>query len=245
MHLNQFDTDARLQMTESLFRDDSYLKGCDATVVSVDGESIVLDRTVFYPMGGGQPGDTGGIRWDGNSLPVVDTRYGDGGAIRHIVAPGTPFPSPGQGVHASVDWERRYRHMRMHTALHLLGAVLRYGVTGGNIGADRSRLDFDMEDTVDKDSVTAAVQALVDANHPIRCRWISDAELEAQPELVRTMSVQPPKGAGKVRLLEIENVDLQPCGGTHLKSTGEVGRAWVAKVEKKGKRNRRVYIELA
>jgi misacylated tRNA(Ala) deacylase len=134
--------------------------------------------------------------------------------------------------------------MRMHTALHLLGAVLRYGVTGGNIGADRSRLDFDMEDTVDKDSVAAAIQALVDADHAVRCRWITDEELEAQPELVRTMSVQPPKGAGKVRLLEIEKVDLQPCGGTHLKSTGEVGRVSVSKVEKKGKRNRRVYIEL-
>jgi misacylated tRNA(Ala) deacylase len=134
--------------------------------------------------------------------------------------------------------------MRMHTALHLLGAVLRYGVTGGNIGAERSRLDFDMEDTVDKDAVTAAMQALVDENHRVSCRWITDQELEAQPELVRTMSVQPPKGAGHVRLLEIEGVDLQPCGGTHLKSTGEVGAVRVSKVEKKGKRNRRVYIEL-
>jgi misacylated tRNA(Ala) deacylase len=239
------DTEKSFDMTESLFRDDSYIKDCDATVVRVDDESIVLDRTVFYPMGGGQPGDTGRISWDGNSAAVLDTRYGDAGAIRHIVAPGSPMPPEGSGVHASIDWDRRYRHMRMHTALHLLGAVLRYGVTGGNIGADRSRLDFDMEDTVDKDSVTAAIQALVDANHPVRCRFISDAELEAQPELVRTMSVQPPKGVGKVRLLEIENVDLQPCGGTHLKSTGEVGRVTVARVEKKGKRNRRVYIELA
>ena len=231
-------------MTESLFREDSYLRECDATVVSADGESVVLDRTVFYPMGGGQPGDTGTIAWDGMSVSVIDTRYGDGGAIRHLVEPGSALPPAGSAVRAAINWDRRYRHMRMHTALHLLGAVLRYGVTGGNIGADRSRLDFDMEDTVDKDSVTAAVEALVDANHAVRCRWITDEELDTKPELVRTMSVQPPRGAGKVRLLEIENVDLQPCGGTHLRSTAEVGRVTVSKVEKKGKRNRRVYIEL-
>src|SRR5690606_15813079 len=205
---------------------------------------IVLDRTVFYPQGGGQPGDTGSVAWDKGSTAVIDTRYGDGGAIRHIVAPGSPLPAVGSTVRATIDWERRYRHMRMHTALHLLGAVLRFGVTGGNIGAERSRLDFDMEDTIDKEAVSAAIQALVDANHAVRCRLITDAELEAQPELVRTMSVHPPKGAGVVRLLEIENVDLQPCGGTHLRSTGEVGRVNVAKVEKKGKKNRRVYIEL-
>jgi misacylated tRNA(Ala) deacylase len=235
-------------MTETLFRNDSYIKECEATVVRTDRDSVVLDRTVFYPMGGGQPGDTGTLCWDSDkgreSATVVDTRYGDGGEIHHAVVPGSALPSPGGKVRATLDWDRRYRHMRMHTALHLLGAVLRYGVTGGNIGADRSRLDFDMEDTVDKDSVAAAIQALVDADHAVRCRWITDEELEAQPELVRTMSVQPPKGAGKVRLLEIEKVDLQPCGGTHLKSTGEVGRVSVSKVEKKGKRNRRVYIEL-
>ena len=231
-------------MTQQIFRDDSYIRQCDATVVGADDDAILLDRTVFYPMRGGQPGDTGTISWNGSSVTVVDTRYGETGAIRHIVAAGSALPPAGSSVHASIDWERRYRHMRMHTALHLLGAVLRYGVTGGNIGADRSRLDFDMEDTVDKAAVSAAMQALVDADHPVRCRWISDEELEAQPELVRTMSVQPPKGAGRVRLLEIENVDLQPCGGTHLKSTGEVGRVMVTKVEKKGRRNRRVYIEL-
>ena len=231
-------------MTETLFRDDAYRKDCDAIVAGVDADSIVLDRTVFYPQGGGQPGDAGNFTWGGSSTAVIDTRYGDAGAIRHIVAPGSSLPAVGSTVRAAIDWERRYRHMRMHTALHLLGAVLRYGVTGGNIGADRSRLDFDMEDTVDKEAVSAAIQALVDANHAVRCRFISDAELEAQPELVRTMSVQPPKSAGVVRLLEIENVDLQPCGGTHLRSTGEVGRVNVAKVEKKGKQNRRVYIEL-
>jgi misacylated tRNA(Ala) deacylase len=231
-------------MTEELFRDDSYLKACEATVIGADGDAIMLDRTVFYPMGGGQPGDTGTLSWTGGSVEIIDTRYGAPGSIRHVHVPGSAAPSPGTRVTAAIDWERRYRHMRMHTALHLLGSVLRYGVTGGNIAADRSRLDFDMEETVDKDEVTAAVRALVQADHPVRCRWISDAELAAQPELVRTLSVQPPKGAGKVRLLEIEGVDLQPCGGTHLKSTREVGTVTVGKVEKKGKRNRRVYIEL-
>ena len=145
---------------------------------------------------------------------------------------------------AVLDWDRRYRHMRMHTALHLLGAVLRYGVTGGNIAADKSRLDFDMDDTVDKDEVTTKLRALVSADHPIAGRWITDEELAVQIELVRTMSVKPPTGAGRVRLLEIAGVDLQPCGGTHLHSTGEVGTVQVSKVEKKGRHNRRVYIEL-
>ncbi len=231
-------------MTEELFREDSYIRECTAGVVAATADGIVLDRTVFYPMGGGQPGDTGRLRWDGGSVAVVDTRYGENREILHVPAPGGPLPRPGDTVQAAIDWDRRYRHMRMHTALHLLGAVLRYGVTGGNIGADRSRLDFDMEEGVDKDAVAQRIQQYVDAGHAVGCRWITDAELEAQPELVRTMSVQPPKGAGRVRLLEIEGVDLQPCGGTHLRSTAEVGRVTVGKVEKKGRRNRRVYIEL-
>lgn len=230
-------------MTEELFREDSYIKECEASVVAAGPDGIVLDRTVFYPMGGGQPGDAGTIEWDGGSAAITDTRYGEGG-IRHVPADGAVLPAPGTAVRAAIDWEHRYRHMRMHTGLHLLGAVLRYGVTGGNIGSDRSRLDFDMEDTVDREDVSHRLQTLVDEDHPVRCRWITDAELEAQPELVRTLSVQPPKGAGRVRLLEIEDVDLQPCGGTHLRSTREVGRVTVAKVEKKGRRNRRVYIEL-
>ena len=230
--------------TEPLYREDAYLRHCSATVLATANDAVVLDRTVFYAMGGGQPGDTGLLRMEGGELRVTDSRHGEDGAILHQVAPGSELPAPGTPVEAVIDWERRYRHMRMHTALHLLGAVLPHGVTGGNIGAERSRLDFDMAETVDKDAVTAALQALVDANRPVSCRWISDEELEARPELVRTMSVQPPRGAGPIRLLEIEGVDLQPCGGTHLKTTGEVGRVRVGKVEKKGKRNRRVYIEL-
>jgi misacylated tRNA(Ala) deacylase len=230
-------------MTEELFREDSYLRQCDATVVAVDGGALVLDRTVCYPLGGGQPGDTGRIEWEGGGADVVDTRYGDG-TIRHILSAGSDTPPVGTSVGVEIDWERRYRHMRMHTGLHLLGAVLKYGVTGGNIGAEKSRLDFDMQETVDKDAVTASLQGLVNADHPIACRWITDAELEAQPDLVRTMSVQPPKGAGRIRLLEIDGVDLQPCGGTHLRSTAEVGAIRVSKVEKKGKHNRRVSVVL-
>ena len=231
-------------MTELLFRDDSYLQECQATVVAAGPEGIVLDRTVFYPMGGGQPGDTGTIGWSGGKVEIVDTRYGDGGSVRHLTPPDAPLPAAGTAVTAGLDWERRYLHMRMHTALHLLGSVLHYGVTGGNISAVKSRLDFDMEDTVDKEQVNADIRALVAADHSVSFRWITDEELDAQPDLVRTMSVQPPKGAGKVRLLEIEGVDLQPCGGTHLNSTGEVGQVRVGKVEKKGRHNRRVSIVL-
>jgi len=231
-------------MTEQLFRDDSYLKECEATVTATTENGIVLDRTVFYPMGGGQPGDTGSIEWDGGSAAIVDTRYGEDGSIRHLTEEGAALPVAGTPVRAILDWDRRYIHMRMHTAMHLLGSILQYGVTGGNISAAKSRLDFDMEDTVDKEQVGADLRALVAADHPVSCRWITDAELEAQPELVRTMSVQPPKSAGKVRLLEIEGVDLQPCGGTHLNSTAEVGNVSIGKVEKKGRRNRRVNILL-
>ncbi len=230
-------------MTDQLFRDDAYLRDCEASVTATGENSIVLDRTVFYPLGGGQPGDTGRIEWDGGAVDVIDTRYGDG-TIQHLVAEGASLPPVGTAVTATIDWDRRYRHMRMHTGLHLLGSVLQYGVTGGNISEAKSRLDFDMQDPVDKEAVTEALQALVAANHPVGSSWITDEELAAQPELVRTMSVQPPKNAGRVRLLEIAGVDLQPCGGTHLKSTAEVGQIRISKVEKKGKHNRRVSVVL-
>lgn len=231
-------------MTDELFREDSYLQECDATVVAIDDGALILDRTVFYSLGGGQPGDTGTVTWDGGQATIVDTRYGEGGTIRHILEEGAPMPSVGDSVHAVLDWDRRYRHMRMHTAMHLLGSVLQYGVTGGNISAEKSRLDFDMADSVDKDAVGAALAKLVSENHAVSCRWITEDELDAQPELVRTMSVQPPRGKGSIRLLEIEGVDLQPCGGTHLKLTSEVGAVRIGKVENKGKHNRRVNIHL-
>ena len=231
-------------MTIEIFREDAYAKTGEATVVCVDVNGIELDRTIFYPMGGGQPGDTGSIEWEGGSAEIDDTRYGEEGSIRHLTGEGAALPTAGTAVRAVLDWDRRYLHMRMHTAMHLLGSILQYGVTGGNISAAKSRLDFDMEETVDKEAVGAALTALVAADHPVSCRWITDEELDAQPGLVRTMSVKPPKGAGKVRLLEIEGVDLQPCGGTHLKSTTEVGNVSIGKVEKKGRRNRRVNILL-
>ena len=231
-------------MTEELFREDSYQQECDATVVAAAEGALILDRTVFYPLGGGQPGDTGKLSFAAASVAIVDTRYGDDDSIRHILAEGAEMPAVGDSVRVSLDWERRYRHMRMHTAMHLLGSVLHYGVTGGNISAEKSRLDFDMEETVDKEAVSAALLELVAADHAVSCRWISEAELDAQPELVRTMSVRPPRGKGSIRLLEIDSVDLQPCGGTHLHSTAEVGAVRIGKVEKKGKRNRRVNIHL-
>ena len=229
-------------MTDELFREDAYLKSCDARVVAVDDSGVVIDRTVCYPQGGGQPGDTGTLSWPGASARIVDTRYDGDGAIRHILDTGGP--AKGEFVSVAIDWDRRYRHMRMHTAMHLLGAVLRYGVTGGNISADKSRLDFDMDDTIDKDAVTAALGELVAGAHAVSCRWISDAELDARPDLVRTMSVQPPRGKGRIRLLEIDGVDLQPCGGTHVRNTREVGAVRIGKVEKKGRQNRRVNIHL-
>lgn len=228
--------------TDELFREDAYLRSCSAIVVRAAENHLFLDRTVFYPCGGGQPGDSGRIRWQGGKLDVVDTVYADGD-IAHVVAAAT-MPSPGTALELEIDWDRRYRHMRMHTALHLLGAVLRYPVTGGNISGEKSRLDFNMEDTVDKEALTVDVNRLVTEDHPVSHRWISDEELDAQPELVRTMSVQPPRGKGRVRLLDVDGVDLQPCGGTHVRRTGEIGAIRIGKVEKKGRQNRRVNLHL-
>ena len=230
-------------MTGELFREDAYLRSCSAVVQSIDDNVMHTDQTVCYPLGGGQPGDTGKVSWDGGSARIVDTRYVDG-TIGHILEDDAATPPEGASVEIEIDWDRRYRHMRMHTAMHLLGAVLRYGVTGGNISAEKSRLDFDMEDTVDKEATGAALAALVAADHPVSCRWITEEELDAKPDLVRTMSVQPPRGKGSIRLLEIEGVDLQPCGGTHVRSTSEVGAVRIGKVEKKGRQNRRVNIHL-
>ena len=230
-------------MTNELFRNDAYLKTCDATVTSTRDQYVFVDQTVFYPLGGGQPGDTGVMRWDGGESRIIDTRYVDGD-IGHRIEDGADLPPAGAAVELAIDWDRRYRHMRMHTAMHLLGSILLYPVTGGNISAEKSRLDFDMEDTVDKEAVGAALSRLVDEDHPVSCRWITEEELDANPELVRTMSVQPPRGKGSIRLLEIAGVDLQPCGGTHLRSTAEVGAVRIGKVEKKGRQNRRVNIHL-
>jgi misacylated tRNA(Ala) deacylase len=239
-------SEAPVAATEALFRGDAYLRGCSARVVEVTPDGVVLDRTVFYPLGGGQPGDTGMLRTaQGLEARVVDTRKGEAGRILHVLAPDAARPPVGALVEASLDWDRRHAHMRMHTCLHLLGSVLHFGVTGGQIAADKGRLDFDTQEEIDRDRVSAAVNALIVANHPVRSQWITDEELDQQPELVRTMSVQPPRGAGRIRLLEIPGVDLQPCGGTHVAVTGEIGPITVTKVESKGRRNKRVYVAFA
>ena len=227
-----------------LFREDAYLRSCNATVTGADDGTFYVDKTIFYPLGGGQPGDTGTASWDGTSAKIAATRYGDGGDIAHIVEEGAALPPVGSSVELTLDWDRRYRHMRMHTAMHLLGSILKYDVTGGNISSEKSRLDFNMEDTVDKEAVSLALAELVQSDHAVSCRWISEEELDANPQLVRTMSVQPPRGKGRIRLLEIQDIDLQPCGGTHVKATSEVGQVRIGKVEKKGRQNRRVNIHL-
>ena len=235
-----------MSLTEPLFQQDAYLRQCAARVVEVLPQGVVLDRTVFYPLGGGQPGDTGVLRAeDGREWRVHDTRKGEGGRILHQLSDGIPPPAVDDSIEAALDWDRRYAHMRMHSCLHLLGSVLRYGVTGGQITAEKGRLDFDTQEEIDPLWVTEAVNALVAADHPTRSSWITDEELDRQPELIRTMSVQPPRGAGRIRLLDIAGVDLQPCGGTHVSRTGEIGRVAVTKVENKGRHNRRVYVAFA
>jgi misacylated tRNA(Ala) deacylase len=232
--------------TEPLFQQDAYLRECSALVLEVLPSGVVLDRTVFYPLGGGQPGDTGTLRAaDGREWRVLDARKGEGGRILHVLADAAAPPEPGLAVQASLDWQRRHAHMRMHSCLHLLGSVLRFGVTGGQITDTKGRLDFDTQEEIDAGAVTAAVNALVRADHPTRSSWITDEDLDAQPGLVRTMSVQPPRDAGRIRLLEIPGVDLQPCGGTHVARTGEIGPVTVTKVENKGRHNKRVYVAFA
>jgi misacylated tRNA(Ala) deacylase len=233
------------RMTEEIFRGDAYARTCEATVVSVDGDGIVLDRTVFYPTGGGQPGDIGVLKTaDGRSIEITDTqKRSHSGEHLHVPAEGSPNLSPGETVNAEIDWQRRHRHMRMHTCLHLLCAVVTGGVTGGSIGEAKGRLDFDLPDqALDKEHITAELNRLIEENHPLDTRWIDDAELAANPDLVRTMSVKPPCGEGRVRVIDIPGVDLQPCGGTHVNATGEIGRVRVGKIENKGRHNRRINV---
>jgi len=233
-------------MTERLYEQDGYLQRCDAVVAAAGDGAVVLDRTVFYALGGGQPGDTGYLEWgDGRRLPVLDTRKGEGDDILHVVEAGAALPPVGTPVIAVIDWQRRHRHMRMHTCLHLMCALVDAPVTGGNLTAEKGRLDFDLpESTVDKDVLSEGLNALVGRDIATSTEWISDAELDAQPELVKTMSVAPPRGAGRVRLLSIPGVDLQPCGGTHVARTGEIGRVRVTRIEKKSRLNRRIVVVL-
>jgi misacylated tRNA(Ala) deacylase len=240
-------------MTEQLYRTDAYLRDCTARVLAVNERGgIVLDRTVFYAAAGGQPGDKGSLEVDGGgTCPIATTVYdADKATIVHVAADGSVRPAPGQSVRAVLDWDTRSKLMRMHTTLHLLCALVKFPVTGGQVNPDDSRLDFDIEDAsaVDKDALTAGLNALIAANHPVTERWITDAELEANPQLVRTMAVKPPTGSGRVRLVVIGeggSVDLQPCGGTHVRSTAEIGPVVVTRIEKKGKQNRRIRVSFA
>jgi len=222
-------------MTEEVFREDAYAKECEARVTAVDASGVRLDRTVFYPMGGGQPGDTGVLRLsDGGEIRIVDARKSEDGAeIVHVPEGAVDEGLVGQTVQARIDWERRHRLMRMHTLLHLLCAVIPAPVTGGSVRDGSGRLDFDVpESTLEKEHITAELNRLIEEDHSVQARWITDEELEANPELVRTMSVKPPMGSGRVRLMSVEGVDLQPCGGTHVARTGEIGPVRVRKIEK-------------
>lgn len=239
-------------MTEPLYRTDAYLKDCEAKVLGLNERGgIILDRTVFYASSGGQPGDAGALEIAGRSCPIATAVWEpDKTTIVHVPAPDAAAPAVGESVRVVLDWDKRHRHMRMHTALHLLCSLVKFPVTGGQIGAGEGRLDFDISDPsgVDKDGLTRALNELVAAKHSVSERWITDAELEANPHLVRTMSVKPPIGSGKVRLVAIGSdgaVDLQPCGGTHVRNTGEIGALAVAKIENKGKQNRRIRVVFA
>jgi len=236
--------------TECLFRDDSYLKQCNARVLAItEHGGIVLDRTVFYASSGGQPGDSGALaNIDGIRVPIETAVYIDTAKteIAHVPAPGAPTLEVGDSVTALIDWEKRYGRMRVHTALHLLSAALPYAVTGGSVGDAEGRLDFDIPEAgLDKDAITAKLAEMIATDARVTARWITGQELDANPGLVKTMSVKPPMGTGRVRLIEIEGLDLQPCGGTHVRATPEIGGVRVTAIEKKGKQNRRVRLAFA
>lgn len=236
-------------MTERLFLDQSQASSGSATVVASGPEGVVLDRTLFYARSGGQPGDVGTLRWDGGEMAIADTVKGEGETILHLPAPDSALPPAGTPVEMHIDWDRRHKLMRSHTAMHLLCAVLPgAAVTGGSVGLDRSRLDFDLPNPPAKEAVEAGLNELIAADHPVRAEWVDESVLDSDPGLVRTLSVKPPRGTGRLRLIRIgggeQPVDLQPCGGTHVARTSEIGRVRVAKMESKGKQNRRIVIEL-
>ena len=234
--------------TELLFREDAYLKTASARILAVDERGIELDRTIFYPLGGGQAGDTGALlRANGERIPIVDTRKGEAvDSVLHIPAPAMQRPEPGETVTLEIDWERRYKLMRLHTALHVMSCVVVAPVTGGNISPEKARLDFDIDmSLLDADRIERETNALIGRGVETETVWITDEELDARPELVKTMSVQPPRGTGRVRLLRIPGIDLQPCGGTHVRNITEIGGIRVLKIRSEGRRNRRVEIALA
>ena len=237
-------------MTDPLYRTDPYARSVAARIVAHTPEGgLIAEPALFYPQGGGQPGDSGWIDWAGGRVPVATTLKGEGGASVMLAAEPVPVPPVGAEVTLRLDWDRRHRHMRVHTALHLLSVVIPLPVTGGQIAADKGRLDFDMpESPSDVAALQAALDALIARDLPVTDDWITDAELEANPGLVKTMSVKPPTGQGRVRLVRIgqgaDQIDLQPCGGTHVARTAEIGHVTIGKIEKKGRINRRVTITL-
>ncbi len=231
-------------MTVPVFREDAYQTSCSATITEINEQGgIVLDRSVFYPTGGGQPGDSGTLTLDDGSVITIATAVKGSSLdeIVHVPAEGQSLPAAGTTVTAEINWEVRHRYMRMHSCMHLLCSLIPYPVTGGQVSDGKARLDFDIpEATLDKEEITQTLNALIGQNHDITSDWITDAELDAKPDLVKTMSVQPPRGSGKIRLIKVADVDLQPCGGTHVKNTSEIGAVRVRKIEKKGRQNRRV-----
>jgi misacylated tRNA(Ala) deacylase len=234
-------------MTERLFLEDAYLTTASATVLEAGPAGIVLDRTPFYARSGGQPGDTGTLRWAGGQTAIADTVKGEGETILHLPTPDAALPPVGAAVEAAIDWDRRLRLMRMHTTLHLLCSLLPgAAVTGGQIGLDRSRLDFDLAAPPDRLALESDLNALIAGDHLVTHEWVDEAVLDADPGLVRTLSVKPPRGSGRVRLVRIGSaeapVDLQPCGGTHVANTAEIGAIAVLKIENKGRQNRRITV---
>jgi misacylated tRNA(Ala) deacylase len=233
-------------MTERLFLDSPALRKAAASVLASAATGIVLDRTIFSARSGGQPGDIGVLRWEGGETPIADTIKGEGETILHVPAPGAALPQVGAATEGEIDWERRHKLMRMHTAMHLLCSLIKgAAVTGGSVGADKSRLDFDLPNPPPKEEIEAGLNALIDADLPVTIEWVDESVLDTDPGLVRTLSVQPPRGMGRIRLMRIgdgSTVDLQPCGGTHVSRTGEIGRMTVVKIENKGKQNRRIVI---
>ena len=235
-------------MSELLFRADAYQRDATAVVTELTEEGgIVFDQSLFYPTSGGQPGDSGHLKWDDGELEIATTLKGEGDDVVFVPAEAARLPKVGTKVIQTLDWDRRYRHMRVHTALHLLSVVIPLPVTGGAITAEKGRLDFDMPTAPEnKEALNETLNKLIACNFPVTEEWITEAELDAQPNLVKTMSVQPPRGAGVIRLVRIgkgENTaDLQPCGGTHVFNTSEIGTVRIGKIEKKGRQNRRVHL---
>lgn len=238
-------------MTRLLFREDAYLREATGVVTALTDEGgIVLDQTIFYPTSGGQPGDSGAITWSGGAMEIATAVKGNGDDVILVPAEPAPLPYVGQRVTQKIVWDRRHRHMRVHTALHLLSVVIPLPVSGGSIAMDKGRLDFDMPDAPDdKEALEQMINKMIDCQFAVSEEWITQEALDAHPELVKTMSVQPPRGQGMIRLVRIgagdNTADLQPCGGTHVRNTNEIGRVRIGKIEKKGKQNRRVYLHLA